>query len=289
MLKNPRITKFAILGERCSGTNFLEESMITNFDISYTTEHGNKHFFCFNDYTNKFTEDTLFIGIIRNPIYWLNSFSKELHHIPHVNKDLTHFLFNECYSILDKEHIHDPISKFMLPNLNPIEMVNRRDLNYMNGEKYKNIFELRQLKNMYLTRIMPTKVPNYILISYENLLYNFEDTLKTIKEQFCLIQKQSLSPSGAIRSTSVGERVNFGTSVKEFGFIKPTIYKKSNVFHFKQQRNITFNEIIVKTIWQNLDIVQENKLGYFPGDNNEYFKQKNKKNELLLKDYVNTK
>ena len=255
MIKKPRITKFSILGERCSGTNFLEESMTTNFDISYTTEHGNKHFFCFNDYTNKFTEDTLFIGIIRNPIYWLNSFSKELHHIPHVNKDLTHFLFNECYSILDKEHIHDPISKFMLPHLNPMETVDRRDLNYMNGEKYKNIFELRQLKNIYLTRIMPTKVSNYILINYENILYNFDDTLKTIKEQFCLIQKQSLSTSG---------------------FVQPTIYKKSNVFHFKQQRNITFNQIIVETIWKNLDISQENKLGYFPGDNNEYFKQTNK-------------
>ena len=67
-----QITKFAILGERCSGTNFLEESILSNFNITHTNEHGNKHFFCFNKYDNANTSDTLFIGIIRNPIYWLN-------------------------------------------------------------------------------------------------------------------------------------------------------------------------------------------------------------------------
>jgi len=63
-----QITKFAILGERCSGTNFLEESILSNFNITHTIEHGNKHFFCFNKYDKANTADTLFIGIIRNPI-----------------------------------------------------------------------------------------------------------------------------------------------------------------------------------------------------------------------------
>ena len=93
------IQKFAILGERCSGTNFLEETISTNFNINYTAEYGGKHFFCYNDYGNKeSTSNTLFIGIIRNPIYWLNSFSKELHHVPEINrKSLHNFLFNEFY------------------------------------------------------------------------------------------------------------------------------------------------------------------------------------------------
>ena len=94
--------KFVILGERCSGTNFLEEAMTQNFDITYTSEYGNKHFFCLNKYETA-NEDTIFIGIIRNPIYWLNSFSKELHHIPSINKGLQNFLFNEFYSVLDEQ------------------------------------------------------------------------------------------------------------------------------------------------------------------------------------------
>ena len=93
------IKKFAILGERCSGTNFLEELITHNFHVLYTTEYGSKHFFCFDDYSNKNTRDTLFIGIIRNPIYWLNSFSKEQYHVPeHNRKNLTSFIFNEFYS-----------------------------------------------------------------------------------------------------------------------------------------------------------------------------------------------
>ena len=89
------IKKFTILGERCSGTNYLEELITHNFNLLYTTEYGSKHFFCFDDYTHKNTADTLFIGIIRNPIYWLNSFSKEQYHVPeHNRKNLTTFLFS---------------------------------------------------------------------------------------------------------------------------------------------------------------------------------------------------
>ena len=96
-----QIQKFAILGERCSGTNFLEETISKNFNINYTAEYGNKHFFCYNDYSNRDkTNNTLFIGLIRNPVYWLNSFSKELHHVPEINRQsLKNFLFNQKNSL----------------------------------------------------------------------------------------------------------------------------------------------------------------------------------------------
>ena len=63
------------------------------------------------------------------------------------------------------------------------------DLNYITNKKYKNIFELRKLKNDYLMNIMPTKVKNYILINYENLLNNYEETLESIKNTFNLRNK----------------------------------------------------------------------------------------------------
>ena len=96
--------KFVILGERCSGTNFLEEAITQNFDITYTSEYGNKHFFCWNKYESA-NEDTIFIGIIRNPIYWLNSFSKELHHIPSINKNIQNSSSIYCCSIDPSTHI----------------------------------------------------------------------------------------------------------------------------------------------------------------------------------------
>jgi len=237
------INKFVILGERCSGTNFLEEAITQNFDINYTTEYGNKHFFCFNNYTNN--ENTLFIGIIRNPIYWLNSFSKELHHLPNINKNLKNFLFNEFYSVLDIQNVKKNMLEFN--TFQNSEIVNPRDLNYLNGNKYKNIFELRKMKNEYLMNIMPRKVKNYILINYENLLYNYEDTLNNI-------------------------HIKFNLSKKNDTFIKIKNYKKSNTYNYKQQRIITFNHNLLHVIWNNLDTEQENKLGYFKEDDNEFFK-----------------
>ena len=135
-------SKFVILGERCSGTNFLEEAMTQNFDITYTAEYGNKHFFCNNNYARA-NEDTIFIGVVRNPIYWLNSFSKELYHIPSVNKTLQNFLFNEFYSVFDEQQNKKSMLDFNIFS-NNTEIVNTKDLNYLNGNKYKNILMVNE-------------------------------------------------------------------------------------------------------------------------------------------------
>jgi hypothetical protein len=238
--------KFVILGERCSGTNFLEEAMTQNFDITYTSEYGNKHFFCLNKYDSA-NDDTIFIGIIRNPIYWLNSFSKELHHIPSINKGLKNFLFNEFYSVLDEQKNKLSVLDFGSNFNTTTEIVNPKDLNYLTGKKYKNIFEMRKLKNHFLTNIMPRKVKNYIWVNYESLLYNYEATLNNIKTKFALVKKTDT-------------------------YVKIKNYKKSNSYNYKQQRAITFNNALIHLIWDNLDTTQESMLGYFKGDDNGAFK-----------------
>jgi len=72
--------KVTIYGERCSGTNYLEELLLLNFDVETVWDYGWKHFFGFNDLTN--SDDTLFIGIIRNLEDWINSLYREKHHLP---------------------------------------------------------------------------------------------------------------------------------------------------------------------------------------------------------------
>lgn len=250
---NTKIKKFAIYGERCSGTNYLEEVMTANFHLHYTNEHGNKHFFCFNDYKNKYIDDTLFIGIIRNPVYWLNSFCKELYHVPEINrKPLRNFLFNEFYSVLDEKPVasYSQDSNFLLKNNKLYTTkypINPADFNYITGNKYKNIFELRKVKNDYLINSMPKKVPHYILINYENLLHNFDKTLQDIQTKFDLIPKQ------------------------QSHFVNIKKYKKSDSYNFVKQRMITFNTNTVDIIWNNLDVNQENYLGYYKNDNNSNF------------------
>jgi hypothetical protein len=191
---------------------------------------GSKHFFCFNQY-NDTHDDTLFIGIIRNPIYWLNSFSTELFHVPNHNKSINNFLFNEFYSIDENDS-----NKTII-----------QDFNWKTKTKYKNIFELRKMKNFYLLNVMKTKVKNYILINYESLLFHYDFTLDFIKNKF------NLTPKYSIYKT-----------IQQ--------YKKSDNYNFVKQRNIILTPQQVNIIWDNLHVQQENRLGYFKGDNNNYLK-----------------
>jgi hypothetical protein len=235
------IKKIIIYGERCSGTNFLENVILENFNVEISWEQGSKHFFCFNDYSKRNFDDTLYIGIIRDPIYWINSFSKELHHIPEINRqNLKNFLFNEFYSVND-EFESTPKLQTILFNNKPRKIYRystmTEDLNYITHKKYKNIFELRKLKNDYLMNVMPIKVKNYTLIKYENLLTNYEETLELIKNKFNLIQKYPT-------------------------FKKIKNYKKSDTYNFVQQRQITLTPFVIDIIWKNLDINQELSLGY---------------------------
>jgi hypothetical protein len=39
------LKKYTIYGERCSGTNYLENIINMNFDVNVTWEYGWKHFF----------------------------------------------------------------------------------------------------------------------------------------------------------------------------------------------------------------------------------------------------
>ena len=68
------LRKYTIYGERCSGTNYLENIMDLNFDVEITWEFGWKHFFGFHDEVlRNHSDDTLFICIIRDPVDWFNS------------------------------------------------------------------------------------------------------------------------------------------------------------------------------------------------------------------------
>jgi hypothetical protein len=243
------INQYVFFGERCSGTNFLEEAINANFDITYSHEFGNKHFFGFNKY-NASHDNTLFIGIVRNPIYWLNSFHVELHNIPKQNQNLKNFLFSPFYSVEKTNttnQMNQEKSNFMFPIKQSQEYILQEDLNYINRQKYRNIFELRKLKNNYLMNMMPKMVKNYILINYEDLLYNYEDTLATIRDIF------RLKP---LHNT----------------FQKIVKYKKSETYKFVAQRQILFPPNLLPVLWMNLDREQERLLGYEEGVDNTSFK-----------------
>jgi hypothetical protein len=201
LINKPKCKYFTIFGERCSGTTYLEKLILANFDIDITWVHAWKHFFGYNAFA-PIADDTLFIGIIRNEIDWLNSFYREKHHVPTILHKLPDFLFNEFYSVDDNGEII-------------LEQFNCHTLN-----KYSNIFNMRRIKNEYLTTIMPQKVKNYMLLDYDDLCANYCSVLDTIQKKF------NLTPKNAT-------------------YINIATYKGVDTESFKKKENtITYEQII---------------------------------------------
>jgi hypothetical protein len=192
--------KVTIYGERCSGTNYLEELLLSNFDVEIVWNYGWKHFFGFNDLTN--SDDTLFIGIIRNLEDWINSLYREKHHLPtHLTENIDTFLTNTFYSIKGDEIMDDR--------------------NIDTGERYKNIYELRLVKNKYLIEKMPKLVKNYCLITYDDLVDSFLDVMNKLK----------------ICGLKIKDNINFPLNVN--------YYKKDKQKLFKKKENIISKEKII--------------------------------------------
>lgn len=190
------INKFTILGERCSGTNYLYNLITKNFDISYTKEYGDKHFRIFNQTNYIDSNNVLFVGIIRDAYSWVNSLYETPWHIsPECLTSKFDFLNNEFYSrnpiTINNKRFDFTIDLETRTPLKNIGKRNIHDFNIFTNKKFKNIFECRNVKTRYLVDLMPSKVKNYVLITYDQIKNNPTETLANIKEIFNLKLRNS--------------------------------------------------------------------------------------------------
>ena len=133
------LKRYTIYGERCSGTNYLENLININFNVNITWEYGWKHFFGFEDEKLKNSDDTLFICIVRNLPDWINSFYRQKYHLPLKYKKnmleeekIDEFLNKEFWSFDDNNNNRDMTKEIMT------------DRNIYTKKRYKNIFEFGQ-------------------------------------------------------------------------------------------------------------------------------------------------
>lgn len=192
------LRKFTIYGERCSGTHYVEELIVSNFDATVTWEYGFKHFFGFVNTAN--SDDTLFIGVVRDPVKWMNSLHRTPHHICKECKQSTRaFLNKPIYAKpndWDSKKYYGPHFKFF-----------GEDRHIYTRKRYANIFEMRHTKLRFLVDDMPKKVKNYILIRYEDLLDNFEATMEKIKNAGLIVKPDISFPVNFTQNMS-GNSVN---------------------------------------------------------------------------------
>jgi hypothetical protein len=174
------INNFFIFAERCSGTHFLEQAFFENFHIDYLSKnHVRRHFFGHKDdiYTPDEIETTLFVCLVRDPIEWIDSMYRSQHHVPIENsQNIDSFLNNEWYSVYDANH-------------KPIEIPEDRHL--ITFERYRNIFEMRQVKHDYLLNKLKHRVKHTIIIKYEDLRDDYKNTLSFIRYKFNLHVKNN--------------------------------------------------------------------------------------------------
>ena len=223
------LKRYTIYGERCSGTNYLENIININFDVNITFEYGWKHFFGFQDNVLKKSDDTLFICIVRNLPDWINSFYRQKYHLPLKYKKnmseeekIDEFLNKEFWSFNDNDENRDTTKELM------------EDRNIYTGERYKNIFELRHTKIKWMLEDLPNKVKNYIFIRYEDLINDFDKTLLKIKD----------------KGLEVKKNINFP--------LNTDCYKNNRKFKFKKKKNSISTEFVLSN--HNLIPLYEKKI-----------------------------
>lgn len=174
---NSSVDNFTIFGERCSGTNFLQQAMEKNFDLKLTWKYGWKHEFGKHvDFSN--SDKTLFLCIYRNPIDWINSLYRSKYHVPPELYELKDFMTKPMKMMKGKD------KKEEIPNTR----------NIYTGNVYKNIFELRTVKLNYLLSDMPKNVKHVEVLSYEDFCSNYDEIMKHLREKYNLKPKTTSFP-----------------------------------------------------------------------------------------------
>ncbi len=185
------ITHFTIFGERCSGTNYLEKLVKTNFGLTLTWEYGFKHCtpFCSEDSfepgpsknIKKCTNHILFLMIARNPYDWMRSlyrtpfhFANEVKQLPFVQFIQTdkHTVWNEELDVYPSDHKYN--QTHLLTGINPDTAL-----------PFENLCDLRNCKNKSYLNVKIC-VNNFEYINYDELSVNPEKYMNLLAETFNL-------------------------------------------------------------------------------------------------------
>jgi len=179
------ITRVCILGERVSGTCFIQSLITSNTKLKVDVTYGHKHFFQDVDkICNGDTTGVLFVFVTRDIISWLSSMKNTPYHaaLPIRNcKDFSKFIRMEWSCI------HDNTSGISeLDKKYGSEMINERDP--YTGKMFENIIHMRTSKIDHCMAIGKI-VENFIHVRYEDVRDEPENFIQTISDKFSIILK----------------------------------------------------------------------------------------------------
>jgi len=194
-MSTTRIRNVCVLGERVSGTSFLQKLITENTKLISVLPFGHKHFFQDVKLIRKTdTKETLFVFISRDLIDWLNSFLNNTFHADNpIRKctDMSTFLKMEWKCIYDKtsgtKETDKQFGKEMMCERNPA-----------NGKRFDNVISMRNAKMKHFLGLK-NQVENFVHLKYEDVRDNPEEFLDGICKMFGITRNRSYVPINTVR------------------------------------------------------------------------------------------
>ncbi len=241
-----KITKLQLFGERNTGTNYCRKLFAANLEgvnpvtssQGYGWKHGgigfgkgnmkegkNEIFYAkFQD--PKYSDDTLFIVMTRNPFTWLQSMHLKPYHAP----ELAYLSFSKFIRKHWTSHVGPPGEGMRKSESRRLAIATDEN----KFEDYEDVFDLRKSKNDVFENLL-SQVKNVVYINYESIRDNPEAVVNEVAKYYGLKTKPEFTP---IKSAKWGSG------------------------KYKPKRYVPVSVADVDHIVKSLDWNQENMLGY---------------------------
>lgn len=226
------IDKLCVVGERVSGTCFVQKLITENTKLKSVSPFNHKHYFQNTDLIRKTdTSRILFVFISRDIIEWLNSFLNNTFHAdrPIRNcKDMDVFIRMEWKCIFDKTsgtpETDKSFGREMMCERNPVD-----------GKRFSNVIQMRNSKMEHFLEL-ENIVENYVHLRYEEVRDSPEEFLSGITTLFGIPKNKTFKPISTVRG------------------------KGKYLYERKMYPEMKEND--VDFVIQNLNMELEDKLGY---------------------------
>lgn len=189
------ITQLCVIGERVSGTCFIQSLITENTRLRPVSPYGHKHFYQdINKLRRDNNDDTLFVFISRDLVDWLNSFKNNTFHAEgqiRNCKDMSSFLRMEWKCVFDKTS-GTPESSSQYG----AEMMCERDPT--TGKRFQNVVQMRNAKLWHFLDVQQ-HVRNYVHVRYEDARDNPEKFLRSISSDFSIVRSKVFNPVDTVR------------------------------------------------------------------------------------------
>lgn len=221
------ITTICILGERTSGTTFVQALITANTNMKFNCSFGHKHFR--QDIVKLEKTDTsriLFLFITRDVIQWLQSLNVNTFHADLPIRRCTDF---SKFIRMEWKCIEDETSGVsQLDKKYGQEMMYERDP--LTGERFKNVIKMRTSKIQHYLVDVSSRVENFEHVKYEDVRDDPQEWLNKISEKYNIRLNPKFVPINSVRGKG---RVPY--SIKEY----PEICKEDYEY--------ILNEICIET------------------------------------------